>query len=93
MTNSAHSLLHRNPTLIALGVAMETETLSKNASVCLCVYRVCVCVLVCVCVFSLELVLLAGSDRVKWLTYWFLTQHAVVYFSDAAPRVKLKSRF
>ena len=49
MTNSAHSLLHRNPTLIALGVAMETETLSKNASVCLCVY--CVCVGVCVCLF------------------------------------------
>lgn len=80
MTNSAHSLLHRNPTLIALGVAMETETLSKNAGVCLCVYRVCVFV----CVFSLELVLLAGSDRGKWLTYWFLTQHAVVYLSNAA---------
>lgn len=32
-TNFAYSLLHRNPILIALCVAMETKTLSKNAVV------------------------------------------------------------
>lgn len=65
-TNSAYSLLHRNSTLIALGVAMETKTLSKNAGVC-----VCACVGFIFFPRRIELVLLPGSDTVKWLTYLF----------------------
>lgn len=38
VTNSTYSLLHRNPTLIALCVAMERKTLSKNVRVCVLIF-------------------------------------------------------